>query len=216
MGPSYTSQSLNADAQMCMNWYVEQIESGAGNAPVVLYPTPGTLTFVNLGRTVSPATNGIVGFDKNDGAGGTIGNNTSSVVGNIVSPSQPNEWALAVLNGLISGNTESFTPVAGWSGHPSGAIEQIVSSAINVQGTWNINCYWAECMALLKVIGGFPTPVQAALTGTGGTGTSRTFGSPVTVGNPLMCILIGTTHDNFPGSFSVSDTVNGAWPAASM
>lgn len=48
VGPSYTSQSVNADAQQTMNWYPEQIESGAGNAPIVLYPTPGLKVFANL------------------------------------------------------------------------------------------------------------------------------------------------------------------------
>ena len=40
-GPSYASQSLNADAQITMNLYPEIDESGAGNAPIMLYPTPG-------------------------------------------------------------------------------------------------------------------------------------------------------------------------------
>ena len=48
VGPSYTSQSVNADAQQTMNWYPEQVESGAGNAPIVLYPTPGLKVFANL------------------------------------------------------------------------------------------------------------------------------------------------------------------------
>lgn len=49
IGPSYASQSLNADAQICMNWYYETIESGTGKTSAALYPTPGTKSFANLG-----------------------------------------------------------------------------------------------------------------------------------------------------------------------
>ncbi len=44
-GPSYSSQSLNADAQATINWYPEQIESGDGNTNLALYPTPGLKSF---------------------------------------------------------------------------------------------------------------------------------------------------------------------------
>lgn len=45
VGPTYASKSLNADAQRCINWYVEAIESGAGKGPAALYPTPGIKRF---------------------------------------------------------------------------------------------------------------------------------------------------------------------------
>lgn len=41
VGPSYVSQSVNADCQRCVNWYPEADESGAGKSSLVLYPTPG-------------------------------------------------------------------------------------------------------------------------------------------------------------------------------
>ncbi len=41
LGPSYTSQSPNADAELCMNWYVERMESQGAKVPYVLYPCPG-------------------------------------------------------------------------------------------------------------------------------------------------------------------------------
>lgn len=41
VGPSYRSQSVLADCQVCMNWYLESIESGAGRGASALYPTPG-------------------------------------------------------------------------------------------------------------------------------------------------------------------------------
>lgn len=49
VGPSYTSQSPNADCQMCMNWYVEKIESDAGKSGHALYSTPGLKKWYDLG-----------------------------------------------------------------------------------------------------------------------------------------------------------------------
>lgn len=48
IGPSYSSQALNADCQTTMNWYPEIIESGIGKSSMALYPTPGTKLFVAL------------------------------------------------------------------------------------------------------------------------------------------------------------------------
>lgn len=52
VGPSYTSQSVIADCQDCMNWYPETVESGQGKAPIVLYPTPGISLFAAIDGTV--------------------------------------------------------------------------------------------------------------------------------------------------------------------
>ena len=45
---TYTSESPNVDAQRCMNFYPERVESGDGTTPIALYPTPGTRLFTNL------------------------------------------------------------------------------------------------------------------------------------------------------------------------
>lgn len=45
VGPSYQSQSPIADAERCVNWYPENIESGQGKAQMALYPTPGLALF---------------------------------------------------------------------------------------------------------------------------------------------------------------------------
>jgi len=55
IGPSYTSQSLNADCQSTINLYPESIESGAGNNDIVLYPTPGLKSFVDLTPAAPPS-----------------------------------------------------------------------------------------------------------------------------------------------------------------
>lgn len=48
VGPTYALRSLNADAQRCMNWYPEAIESGTGKSPAGLNPTPGLKLFSTL------------------------------------------------------------------------------------------------------------------------------------------------------------------------
>ncbi len=48
VGPSYSSQSVIADGQRCINWYPERMESENPKSPLVLYPTPGLSTFCTL------------------------------------------------------------------------------------------------------------------------------------------------------------------------
>jgi hypothetical protein len=45
IGPSYTSESVDADCQRTVNLYVESIESGQGKSAAALYPVPGLSTF---------------------------------------------------------------------------------------------------------------------------------------------------------------------------
>ncbi len=47
IGGSYTSQSVNADSEMTMNWYPETIEAN-GNSQMALYNTPGLSLFCDL------------------------------------------------------------------------------------------------------------------------------------------------------------------------
>jgi hypothetical protein len=49
VGPSYQSQSVNADCQLCMNWYLEAIESQQGKGAMALYPRPGLNRLYSLG-----------------------------------------------------------------------------------------------------------------------------------------------------------------------
>lgn len=48
VGPSYRSQSVNADCQICQNWYVETLEDPGSKSKAALYPTPGLKTFAVL------------------------------------------------------------------------------------------------------------------------------------------------------------------------
>ncbi|HUD64657.1 MAG TPA: hypothetical protein VMQ17_08770 [Candidatus Sulfotelmatobacter sp.] len=48
-GPSYASQSVSADCQICRNWYLEAVESQMGKSAFVLYPRPGLNLVYQLG-----------------------------------------------------------------------------------------------------------------------------------------------------------------------
>lgn len=48
VGPSYTSRSRSVDAEETINYYSEFVESGEGEAPVVLYRVPGKKLFLTL------------------------------------------------------------------------------------------------------------------------------------------------------------------------
>lgn len=48
VGPSYESASVTANAQKCVNLYVEKDESGTGKSPFQLLATPGSRTFAHL------------------------------------------------------------------------------------------------------------------------------------------------------------------------
>src|ERR1700686_704945 len=49
VGSAYRSQSVSADAQLLMNMYVENIESGMGKSTAALYRTPGLKQLYNVG-----------------------------------------------------------------------------------------------------------------------------------------------------------------------
>lgn len=51
LGPSYTSQSPNADAELCMNWYIERMESAGAKVTYVMYPTPGFTSFCTAAQS---------------------------------------------------------------------------------------------------------------------------------------------------------------------
>lgn len=52
VGPTYTSQSKDADCERCMNWYPEAVESQQAKSPLVLYPTPGLARFATIDMPV--------------------------------------------------------------------------------------------------------------------------------------------------------------------
>lgn len=96
VGPSYQSQSPLADVERCVNWYPEQVESQAGKARYVYYPTPGQQTFTTL-----PTAGARALFSMDGRTHGVMGNNvfelfadgTSALRGTVAQNSQPAQIA---------------------------------------------------------------------------------------------------------------------------
>lgn len=125
VGPSYRSQSLNADAQTTMNWYREIIESGDGNSKSALYPTPGLAVFSSLAETFvtpfynisfqSSAINGVSGnFTWTPTLPGFVGVN-AYVVGQLLVDSNSNVQRVSK-----AGTSSLSAPT--WATSPVGAV----------------------------------------------------------------------------------------------
>jgi hypothetical protein len=69
IGPTYQSSSLNADAEDCLNWYPELVESGAGKNKFVYYRTPGLNLFTTLPH--SPVRGVLAGENRLFAVGGS-------------------------------------------------------------------------------------------------------------------------------------------------
>lgn len=120
VGPSYRSQSVSADCQVCKNWYVETIESGQGKSALALYRTPGLKLLYQL----NPA--GVRGEITVQGRTFTVvGTNLWELLapaavpnkilrGEIVSDGQPVSMAGGANQGLIAsgGNLYHYDAVA--------------------------------------------------------------------------------------------------------
>jgi len=52
VGPTYENHSLNVDAQRCINWYPELVESGTGKSRYAYHPTPGFTQVVDTEETL--------------------------------------------------------------------------------------------------------------------------------------------------------------------
>jgi hypothetical protein len=135
VGPSYRSQSVNADCQTCMNLYVESVESGQGKGPLVFLQTPGLNKLYDLGAagvrgeiTAQGRTFAVAGtvlwelLPPNSKAGdaGTDRINRGAVV----SDGQPVSMASGPTQVLIAsaGNLYCFQLVAGTTTTGTGAI----------------------------------------------------------------------------------------------
>src|SRR5258708_14342942 len=91
-GPTYASQSLLADAQRCINWYPEVVESQVGKSAIVLYPTPGLKLFSAL---TGASVRGLLGINGRmfAVAGGVLSevlsNGSSNALGNVANDGLP-------------------------------------------------------------------------------------------------------------------------------
>lgn len=96
VGPSYVSQSLVADAERLVNWYVAPIESQGARVPNCLYPTPGSQLFLN-----TPQVGGRGIFAQTGRAFAVIGTKLKEVFadmttidrGDVLQDNHPVQWA---------------------------------------------------------------------------------------------------------------------------
>jgi predicted secreted protein len=207
VGPSYALANISADDQATINWFVSQDESGAGNAPLILDPCPGTKTFVDLGRTITPEVDGLGVFDQ---AGGATGSGTAVATGSLTPSSTPEFALFGEAKDDSSGFT--FTPDAGWITFASQTYQQIVNAAINGTGTiTGGSANWAAALVLFKQIGASaPAIVQSKtiVSGAWTTGThSASFTNPVQAGNTILVILEGNQTSGTGANMSVTDGI---------
>jgi hypothetical protein len=216
IGPSYTSESLDADCQETINWYNEIIESGDGNSQMVLYPSPGEKVFASL--TVAPV-NGLFLFDQS-----VTGSTGAGVVNTTVStpsatPATSNEWAFSVSGASTNTPAVQVTSASAPWTHPSLTTtanywQQVVTGPIAFAGTVPLASFWASAMVLFRLIGASPpTVVQSTIVISGGLVAGSypgTFASPVGSGNTIMVVVRGDL--SFPAAgVSVSDPTNGTY-----
>jgi hypothetical protein len=165
VGPSYSLQSLSADAQVCRNWYPELDESQKGKSAIILLPTPGLSIFAS-----DPNNTPVRGEFTVGGNGGR----TFVVIG-------PKLWevlANGTLSNPVTGGVNTLandgTRVAMCSGQSVGGLALLIASA----GT-------AYVLTLVNVAPG-STNVLTTLTDTGGAHTANGLANS----NPIKCAYI--------------------------
>jgi hypothetical protein len=138
-GGSYTSQSVNADAQRTVNLYPERIESGDGNSDVVLYPSPGLKKFLSLVPPVPPPAQPSIAF----GTGSMLAG-ASTLTSVILTDPELN---------FLAGPCTILLPITTeWDGPVDGTQPRQVTSVTDLLG----NAYTSIVP---------PTPYQQAVTG---------------------------------------------------
>ena len=206
VGPSYASQSVNLDAQLTMNWYPEVDESGAGNAPIAMYPVAGTKTFVNLARTITPQVDGIGAFDQFTHGNGT---GTAVTTPSAIPSSSPE---LAILLPAFPSSGGTFTPGAGWNLFASIAYDQAVTGSISGSGTLTSSAGWTAILALFKQVGA-SAPAAIQTQGFGGAwaiAQTLTFTNPVVTGDTVLAMFTIGNNLGFASGITVSDPDNGS------
>lgn len=148
IGPSYRSQSLNADCQMTMGWYVEQIESTYGKSALALYPTPGQKLFATI-----PASTSVRGQLEINGrefaVGGTnfcevLANGTVNVIAQVANDLLPVSMVASPQQLLLAsgGNLYVYwlqTTIGGSNPQPAGTFQQIANSNFSLPSGANGN-----------------------------------------------------------------------------
>lgn len=209
VGPSYTDQSVNADAQMTMNLYPEVIESGAGNAPIILLPTPGLQSFA----TITPHPPITVTFNNygTSTVGGWVPGQSNFTI-TVLPINSPGSGAILVgdvgfvmlvVNGADA--LFSLTDDKGNTWRQLGSTQNPIVSPLN---PYYVYTFWARMGTQIPVSGSLT--ITATLGNTVGV-TSITFpGFSNCTGLPSGSILsgplqaMGTTANPVTGSIAIS------------
>lgn len=186
IGGAYTVQNISADAQRCVNLYVQQDESGGGKSPKSLLSTPGLTRFADLTGVASGAIRGNYVTSKGrsfqvvgDGAGSFLVelSSTGAILGQYALPGETGTGPVSMTdNGL------SMMILTGPNGYwfNFSALGNINSLVIVAPGTgWAVGDQF--------VIAG----------GTGGIGqvTAQTGGVP----SAISIVSIGSGYSNASG-----------------
>lgn len=194
VGPSYASQSPNLDAEACINLYVESDDGGAGNAPLAMYPTPGTKVFANLnigsgGGGTAP------GLDQVVQAAQT-GSPTSLAYGPF-HPASPNEIVIA---SIMTNTVLSINP----NGTQVGVAGYMWSSLLTVNPTTYTANFGSGTPSAIVAASFFGTALAISQTGTSATLT-KSFVNPVPAGHTIVVALAVSTIQTSPGTYTVTD-----------
>ena len=203
VGPTYQSQSPNLDAQLCMNFYPELDESGAGNSPIALYPTPGTKLFSDLGRTVHAQVDGIAPFEQSTTATG----NSNTEATSPLTPTHADDWAFEA---FFAANTVP----AGWNSIVLGhSAEQSLTGTPATPGAagLTIPAAWVIALLLFQKFGASsPTVIQTAnQSGNFSPPYTFSFPNPVTAGSTI--IFTNAYISTGSGNVTLSDNLGNVY-----
>ena len=202
VGPSYASQSPNLDAELLMNMYIEADDGGAGNAPLAMYPTPGTSVFANL-QTGGTLANGVGPFDK---AGAALGSSTA-IATPTLTPANSNTFALF----FPLPNAGALTPGAGWAsyGPQPNVYSQVFPTAMPIQGTSAVapTEAWVGGLALFKLFGAAKPTIRNVVNASGGFAPPFTYTSvlPTLPGDTIIFANLGTVGAGASAAITLAD-----------
>ncbi len=140
VGPSYTSQSVNAACQRCVNWYVEAIEVPNENQPAVLYPRPGKTVFCTLSgskvrgifRTKTGRTFAVSGTELVE----LFSNGTTIVRGTgLVNDGLPATFAASILHLLVTSGGSAYVLTLATNAFAAQSINgEVISQVAYIDG----------------------------------------------------------------------------------
>ncbi len=232
VGPSYANASVSADDQACINFYPEIDESGAGNSPIILLPTPGLKSFVKLAVGLSIAKTHVGSFVQ-----GERGATYSIIVSN-AGPA-PSFGLVTVNEAVPAGMTLVSMAGSGWTviGNVASRSDSLAASTSypTLTVTVNVSCAASSPLVNTSTLQGgglvgtvTATDSTAVLTWTGGTvatsinafgslGSHTSFTVTVTAGpqgikiGDFGLLLVQAHNNTAPTVAAMSDSLGNSW-----